>query len=547
MRLPPSVAALGMLLWIVLLVLVGLRSVGPPQAVAYDAPPAQFSSARALDHVRAIAGSPHPMGSPENARVRDYLVGQLEGMSPRVQSSGIVQNVVARIKGTGDGEAVLLASHYDSVPTGPGASDDGAGVAAMLEASRALRAGPPLRNDVILLFTDGEEAGLVGAKAFVGGHPWAGDVGLVLNFEARGTSGASWMFETSSGNGEIVEGFADAAPRPVTSSLGPALYELLPNDTDLTVFKEAGYRGLNFAYVDGWINYHTPGDNIENLHEPSLQHQGSYALSLTRHFGNTDLNGLNGDDAIFFGVLGSFVVRYPEAWAVPITAGLAFVLAAVLALGLAKERLTPRGILRGLVALLASVVGVGMALTLILLLSALREGPLTNEMNATPGSHLYALGSVALAVAIAAFVYATLSRRVSPRDLLAGALLPWGAAAAISSVVLPGASYLFAWPSLFGLLTLATLVLAPSAPRMKALTVLVCTVPVLLLLTPALHAMFLLAPVPTYAVVAALVVLALGLLAPQLEVIAVPGRWLLPGTAAVAAFGLFVAAFANSA
>ena len=549
-KLPPSVAALGTIAWLTLVVLVGLLQVSPPDALAADAPPAQFSSARAMEHVRAIAGAPHPMGSPENARVREYLLGQLEqeGLSPRVQSSGPARNVVARLEGTGGGdEAVLLASHYDSVPTGPGASDDGAGVAAMLEASRALRAGPPLRNDVILLFTDGEEAGLLGAKEFVGEHPWARDAGLVLNFEARGTSGASWMFETSGSNGRLVEGFAEAAQHPVTSSLGPALYELLPNDTDLTVFKDAGYPGLNFAYVDGWINYHTPQDSIENLHESSLQHQGSYALSLARHFGNTNLDELEADDAIFFSLLGSFVVRYPEAWAVPLVACLTVLLVAVLALGFVRKGLTPRGTLRGLLVLAASMAGTVVTLTLILLLSALREGPLTNEMGATPGSHLYSLGSVALAVAITASVYATLGRKTSPSDLLAGALLPWGAAAALSTLFLPGASYLFSWPLLFGLLTLVTLLAAPHTPTIKALVVLVSVVPILLLLTPALYAMFLLAPVPTYGVIAALVVLVLGLLTPQLGLMAAPGRWLLPGTAAVTTLAMLVSATAYSA
>jgi len=109
---------------------------------------------------------------------------------------------------------VALVCHHDSVPTGPGASDDGAGVAALLEAARALKAGPALQNDVILLFTDGEEAGLDGARAFAAGCPWLKDIGLVLNFEARGVSGPVFMFETSVGNGPIIREFARAAPRP---------------------------------------------------------------------------------------------------------------------------------------------------------------------------------------------------------------------------------------------------------------------------------------------------------------------------------------------
>jgi hypothetical protein len=120
-------------------------------------------------------------------------------------------------------------------------------VAVLLETLRALRSSPPLRNDLIFLFTDGEEPGLLGAKAFVDAHPAA--AALVLNFEARGTSGPAFMFETSEGNGWIVRQFAEAAPYPQANSLSYKAYRNMPNDTDLTIFKKAGIAGLNFAFI----------------------------------------------------------------------------------------------------------------------------------------------------------------------------------------------------------------------------------------------------------------------------------------------------------
>src|SRR5258706_7442827 len=119
----------------------------------------------------------------------------------------------------------------------------------MLETLRALKSSPTLSNDVIALFSDGEEIGSLGAKAFVYQHPWAKDVGVVLNFEARGSSGPAIMFETSDKNGWLIKEVAKAAPRPAAHSLAPAIYQLLPNRTDFTVFKEAGFAGLNFAYI----------------------------------------------------------------------------------------------------------------------------------------------------------------------------------------------------------------------------------------------------------------------------------------------------------
>ncbi len=198
-----------------------------PDPVPASAPATEFSSGRALEHVRAVAKEPHPMDSAENAAVRDYLVKELRtlGVEPEVQrataahtwfvrfaEAGTPENVLARLEGTnGGGKAFLLMSHYDSVPTGPGASDDGAGVAAMLETLRA----------------------------FVDSHRWAKDVGMVLNLEGRGHTGPANMFETSDEAGWIIREFSKAAPDPMTTSDSVAFYKRSGGDTDLSVFLNA--------------------------------------------------------------------------------------------------------------------------------------------------------------------------------------------------------------------------------------------------------------------------------------------------------------------
>src|SRR5512133_3696025 len=208
-------AAVGL---IVLCAIPILRVARPPSPVPATAPDTVFSAERALRHVEQIAARPHPMGTADHDRVRDYIAAQLTqlGVKPqyqqttaigtRYQEVGRVQNILAWLAG-GDakGKAVLLVAHYDGVGAGPAASDDAAGSAALLETVRALRARKqPLAHDVIVLFTDGEESGLLGAAAFVREHPWAKDVAVVLNFEARGTSGRSFMFETGPGNRDAV-------------------------------------------------------------------------------------------------------------------------------------------------------------------------------------------------------------------------------------------------------------------------------------------------------------------------------------------------------
>ncbi|HMD31462.1 MAG TPA: M20/M25/M40 family metallo-hydrolase, partial [Candidatus Acidoferrales bacterium] len=218
-------------LWILLLGGVSLALFAPRGVVPATAPPDQFSAERALRHVQEIARAPHPLGSADHPRVRDYLLHQLSslGLDPSVQktmavlpaygTAATVENVLARKHGTGGGgPALLLAAHYDSVPAGPGAGDDGAGAATLLETARALGAGPPLRNDVIFLFTDGEELGLLGASAFVKEHPWKSDVGVALNFDNRGTRGAVLMYETSPGDLALLRELAAVVRSPRASS-----------------------------------------------------------------------------------------------------------------------------------------------------------------------------------------------------------------------------------------------------------------------------------------------------------------------------------------
>ena len=246
-------------------------------------------------------------------------------------STGI-QNVLARLKGTGNGSAVLLVAHYDSLKESFGANDDGAAVATLLETLRTLKAGEPLKNDIIFLFTDAEELGMLGAQVFVAEHDWARDVGVVFNFEARGNSGPVMMFESSDNNGWLIGEFARAAPFPFAHSLSYEIYKLLSNDTDLTVFKEAGLVGFNFAHIDGIAHYHSPQDNLSAVDAGTIQHQGSYAVALTRHFGNVDLNQSSNQNAVYFDLFGRVLVHYSYVWVIPLTllTGVLFVVVLIL-------------------------------------------------------------------------------------------------------------------------------------------------------------------------------------------------------------------------
>src|SRR6185295_18197336 len=333
----------------------------PPTVAGADAPAADFSAARAMKHLVVIAQHPHPIGSSEHAKVRDYIMGELNalGLSPEIQKTSVVntnfgapfqaghvENVVARLKGMESGKAIMMVSHYDSTATSFGASDNGTAVATLLETARALKSSTPLKHDLIFLFTDGEEAGLLGAKAFVDEHPWANDVSLVLNFDARGNSGSAIMFETSNQDGALIRGFARSAPYPVTTSLSSEIYKRLPNDTDFTVFRRAGIAGLNFAYLNGLTHYHSRLDNLSNMDERSLQHQGSYALALAHQFGDGKEEIKKEGNAVYFNIFRT-TFYYSQRWVLPLVIVVTVLFVAVAALGLKKKQLTLKGTLLG--------------------------------------------------------------------------------------------------------------------------------------------------------------------------------------------------------
>jgi hypothetical protein len=275
---------------------------------------------------------PHTAGSPENAVVRDRIAAALKsaGYAPEVQAAfqcdasprfpgcTAVENIVAVHNGTGDGRAVLVSAHYDSVPAGPGVSDDGAGVAVVLELARAFAA-RTTRNDIIFLLTDGEETGLRGARAFADHHPLMRRVGIVVNFDARGASGASMMFETGPGNARLMDLFARAVARPSASSVSYEIYKLLPNDTDFSVYRKLGLSGFNFGFINSAALYHSVGDNLQSIDRRSLQHTGEHAFEVTGALADADLATLNASsDAGFFDVFGLVTVVWPAALNVPI-------------------------------------------------------------------------------------------------------------------------------------------------------------------------------------------------------------------------------------
>jgi hypothetical protein len=456
---PESRGGWGLVLALILLLavlwVVSVRR-QPPPLVSASAPATELSGERALAVLRDLVGDgrPHPVGSPANAAVRDRVLAHLRqsGYAPEVQRSfacssltgncGRVENVVARLDGTARDGAILLMTHYDSVPAGPGVSDSLAGTAAVLEAARALKAGPPPRNPVIFLITDGEEAGLLGAQAFAE-SPLAREVKVLLNLEARGTGGPSLMFETIGDDGWLVPHFAAGTSRPVTSSVFVTIYKMMPNNTDLTVFKKLDVDGMNFAYLENPAHYHTAADNLRNLDPASLQHHGDNALGAVRNLAQADLASPPPGDAVFFDVLGWSVVRWPVAWTLPIAVLVLVLVLAVFWGGRTGGTVTLGGMLLGLLAFLGVVVVTG---ALAFGLSQALRGALPVPWIARPAPLVAAFWSLPLVVA--GLLLPGLGRRAGLLGLFTGVWLGWALLGLALAVPAPGISYLFLVPGL---------------------------------------------------------------------------------------------------
>ncbi|NKY51762.1 M28 family peptidase [Nocardia vermiculata] len=426
----------------------------------------QFSAERALNHLSRFATEPRPLGSPASDRTRDYIADQLQpaGFTTTIQHAvgtrsstglatfGRVDNVVATLPGHDPTGTVLLVAHYDSAATGPGASDDGAAVAAMVEVGQLISRQGGLRNDLVLLFTDGEEDGVLGADAFVREHPAAAAGGVVLNWEARGVSGPSLMFETSEHNAALVSLFADAVPHPRGDSSLVEVYKALPNNSDFTALSNAGFTGLNFAYIEGSSYYHTAGDTLANLDRGSLQHHGENMLHLTRALGRADLPSLKSDhDNTYFRVFG-VMITYSNTLVWPIAL---LAVSAVVASGFIARRRrlasVPRMLLAGLSAILPLAIAALLGQLMWSVLVWLRPGyDLMGGLVHRPLPFQGAL--VALAGTALLGWYLLLRRRLGPAALAIGALM-WPAGVGVACAALaPGASFLFALPALFAAL-----------------------------------------------------------------------------------------------
>ena len=501
-----DLASIISILLIFLTCLYALTGMMPRAQSSESIPETEFSLNRALDHLKIIAKEPHYVGSPYHEEVMEYLRDEFEklGLEVQIQEEYVlgkkyrvatrVRNVVARVKGKGTGQetgkALLLLSHYDSEePKSYGASDAGSGVVILLEAVRAyLARGEQPLNDIIVLISDAEELGLLGAEAFVHKHPWFKDVGLVLNFEARGSGGAGIMFiETNQGNQQLIHAFNRAnTSYPLSNSLFYSIYKLLPNDTDLTVFRNDGnLQGYNFAFIDDHFDYHTSQDNFERLDRNTLQHMASYLVPSLEYFAKADLDGMASEkDLVFLNFPGAGLIHYPFAWVIPMSVLAFLLLMGLILAGIKKNVLSTREIARGFLPLILSLATVGLVCYYgweLLLKIHPQYGAMWRGF--TYNGHLYITALVFLGLWLTLRIYQPYLKRTKAWNLFIPPLAIWLLMSIGAGMYLPGAGFVIL-PVFTGILVLAVLIFNIGSEKWRTVLSTLVSLPVLVIFVP---------------------------------------------------------------
>ncbi len=453
---------------LVLLAFIHRWQISPIAALNKTVSAEFFSAGRAYEMLERINPQQlaHPADSYENRLVEQGIVTLLRdmGYQEKVQEIQVcddfdygvatclkVRNIIVHIKGTEQNSGILLSAHYDSVPAGPGASDAGAAVGTLLEIARLLADQGAPRNSIVLLFNEGEENGLKGAKGFMTQHPLAKQLQLAINIEARGTKGQSIMFETGEDSGWLVEQYSKTTPALFSSSMFYEAYKYMPNSTDLTIYKDHGLQGLNFAHAENLAHYHTKLDNFANFNLGSLQHHGDNVWGIVKAIKDSDISQVKKGNLVFTDVFGLFMVQWYESYSLTLSLALVALFILVYYFRTKICTISVKSLLKatsGTVVIIILSAAMGYLLQEIVIIIGSSNTPWWSEPLLMRSAIWAGVILTALLISI------PITRKSSPIDLTLGLLLTWVSLSVLTSVFMPGVSYLFTLPAAIALLSM---------------------------------------------------------------------------------------------
>ncbi|HEX2954800.1 MAG TPA: M20/M25/M40 family metallo-hydrolase, partial [Bacillota bacterium] len=322
---------IGLLLFAMIAVFVGFNE-RTPAPLGLQAPVDLFSARRAYATLHSIYlhNDPHPTGSLAQQRIGDRIMDYFRklGYTPELQevlaadrstsTCAIVRNIILRYQGVHDGPGILVSAHYDSVPCGEGGMDDGSGTATILELARILRRAPRPQRTIVFLLTDGEEIGLLGAKAFIEHSSEENKISTVIGIDSGGDGGRSRVTQITGDEALLTKVLSRPANAPSGSSaIGSLLdlFHLTEGTSDFEEFKKTGKTGINLVNSTWNFRRHTPEDQIEAINLGTLQDHGVRALSLIRRLSGVKQVYSKQGKMVFFDLLGMIFIHYAPLWA----------------------------------------------------------------------------------------------------------------------------------------------------------------------------------------------------------------------------------------
>ena len=477
-----------------------------------------FSSDRALNYLKEVAKEPHPIGSPANKKVKDYIVKHFQNIDVpvEIQSKPVkdidekyaaeigaenVENIIAKIQGTsGDDNAVLLTAHYDSAPEIPGAADDGYGVVTIMETARALKQMPAPKNTIYFVLTDGEEEGTLGATALLDRTDILDQVRAMINFEARGNTGVPILFETSSNDLKLMQLYKEIVPYPVAYSFASEMYKKMPNYTDFDELKKTKKLGYNFANMGGLEAYHAAIDRVENSDEETIRHFGDYALPLVKKYMMMDakefqaIEESNGN-AIYFPLMKKTLIVYSEKLVTPLMIVLLVLTVVIFFFSFKKQVTQIKGFALSLLAMIGSLVSIFIFYFLLIrLLSIVVNIEIDEDGLIMFGTYdpLILTLMVLLAIVFCFFFAKWISKKCGPANFAMSTQVLWIVLAVITSLTFKGISYAFTIPAITCLLLILPIIFKVNWAKGKYHYVAVTgwTVPSILLLSPIMYLIY---------------------------------------------------------
>ena len=391
--------------------------------------------------------------------IQDYVATDDTGKYQNFYIKNVIVHIPANAENT-TGEAVMFMGHFDSVPMGQGSSDDGVACATMLEAIRyyldKMENGYMLTNDLVFCFVNGEEYNLFGSRAFMdefkGFDNIVDRIKFGTNLESRGTNGTLIMFETAANNYKTVQLFSEINKNAFTCSIATMVYDMMPNGTDFSNFKEA-YQGLNMANIGGGENYHTQNDAPENVGMTYLSQQAQIVDAIIEKLGSYELDQLYDADesAIFFSYLNLTTVVYNHT----ATIVLAVIAIILLALNIVLSATYRKQNNAGKTAKATLAIVVGLVLTagvtylfyylfqLIAALFGVIDIHMVGTITYSNVAIVIGIGLTALAVSVLTTHFATKWLKIERKDLTRAFAYVHAVLGIVLSLVLADASYLF--------------------------------------------------------------------------------------------------------